>query len=1754
MRKRSAIGRLGRLGFLVVVALVLSLPVSGVSRAATFTFQVQSEQAITGTTTGLGGAQTDDGVHETLYESDTASDPLTAPATQTLTTGTMVGGTFPGDVAADDGVLVQYRESMDSVEAEIGYRSNTGTNTESSPKNRTWDGSTWSGEAEKATAGGPIRAVRIAWSPTTSATRIIVTQSDDGWLDAYVCTPTCTVTNNIGQVWSVAPASPEKRFDIAYEQMSGEALLVFGVLSTDTTRDIAYRTYVGGTWSAEQYLDDAGHATDIQYSSINVASRKGTDQIGVVGGDITNDDVNAWIWDGSAWANFAEITATAETPNQERIAIAWESGSGHVLAVTVPAGSVNIIFREYTAGWGPASTFQCANDNSEYLSLKSNPSATANDMVLALNDDVGAALNLYTCYWNGSSWANWNTHDTEIDSSSTRPFDFAWENSGNRGLLVWGTTAGQVAYKTFTAPNTWGAQTNVAMGSGTHPWVQLRTNPRAGSVKILGAVLAATQDLGAIKWDGTSFTVVGASTFSADVGSTLYESFELEYKEIDVVEAKIAYRSNTGTNTLNSPKTRTWDGSTWSGESEQSTASSPIRGVRMAWSPTSSTTRITVTQSDDGWLDAYVCTPSCTVTNNIGQVWSTAPTTSEMRFDVAYEYLTGDALLVYGVLSADTTRDIAIRTYVSGSWGAEQYLDDAGHGTDVQYSLIKLASRRGSDQIGLIGGDDTNNDVNAWIWDGSAWGNFAEITATAQSPNREEVAIAWESNSGHLLAVAALVSDIVSREYTTSWDSAVTFMFVENNLQRLSLKPNPAGDDMIIVMGEDGDQLETNYWTGSAWANNVVHDADPLGTGRAFDFAWEATGSKGLLVWSDTAGQISYRTFTAPNTWGSQADVAMGANAHPWVQLRTNPSAGAGATKILGAVMETTANDLGAIRWDGTTFTVIGPNTFSADVGANTENESFELEYPAVRDDQLLFRYDWTGVPAGDSYTLHVKGYRQDEDINVQVLTPPSTWTTRITVNSLTNQLFTAGMTLSEYNGGSPQVRFVDTLRQDGSVSDLFLDWVGVTAVRLTYSLEVRHNITGIIAGSNPILVVKGNITAGGENFHVHVWNFVSSSWDLLMAAPFTGTNAYNNASLAADHLSGGNVRIRFVDAASLDLTRWALSLDFVAVVITNDQPTLADAGVSPASGYITTSFTFFVRYSDPENNAPAFVNLTLDGIVYAMVENNSADTNYVDGKDYFLNRVIGVRGTFNFSFSARASAGDLTVAATPVRQVSVVNRAPTISNPIASDGVHTGRSYMRDFNGTDPDNDTLAWSLSTNAPWLAVGSGNGTVWGAAPGAVGVFYVEVGVGDGFGGSASNNYTLSVGNLAPSISNPLTTDGIHSGRSYVRGFTGIDPDGDSLLWSVSTNAPWVAIGSANGTVWGVAPSTVGVFYVNIQVSDGFGGSASNNYTLSVGNLAPSISNPIGSAVSLRQASFVVDFNAVDSDGDALTWSLQTNAGFLSVNVADGTVTGLTWNAPATYWVEVTVSDGFGGTDRLNFSLIVVNRPPQAIVTASETGRENELYEASFSATDPDSDPVGWSLATNATWLTLDPGNAKVTGIALPGVYYVNLTASDPFGGVAFRNFTVRIAAAPIIPNEPDGLGGELFLLIVIAAALGVLIGAVLLPRRRQLVDQAFLIDPNDEIRFHYSTAGAPFDEARLWSHLRGQPWREMTSLAARPYTLHVVRREGLHWVIVSRSSDASRVIKAAEKLFMAAQMDLEVIGAQIPAPEVNTGET
>ena len=64
-------------------------------------------------------------------------------------------------------------------------------------------------------------------------------------------------------------------------------------------------------------------------------------------------------------------------------------------------------------------------------------------------------------------------------------------------------------------------------------------------------------------------------------------------------------------------------------------------------------------------------------------------------------------------------------------------------------------------------------------------------------------------------------------------------------------------------------------------------------------------------------------------------------------------------------------------------------------------------------------------------------------------------------------------------------------------------------------------------------------------------------------------------------------------------------------------KPTLTAGSVNPAIGTQTTTFNFTVLYTDLDNNAPFQINVTIDGVVHAMVKQVSSNSNYRAGCGY---------------------------------------------------------------------------------------------------------------------------------------------------------------------------------------------------------------------------------------------------------------------------------------------------------------------------------------------------------------------------------------------------------------------------------------------------------------------------------------------------------------------------------------------------------
>jgi hypothetical protein len=350
---------------------------------------------------------------------------------------------------------------------------------------------------------------------------------------------------------------------------------------------------------------------------------------------------------------------------------------------------------------------------------------------------------------------------------------------------------------------------------------------------------------------------------------------------------------------------------------------------------------------------------------------------------------------------------------------------------------------------------------------------------------------------------------------------------------------------------------------------------------------------------------------------------------------------------------------------------------------------------------------------------------------------------------------------------------------------------------------------------------------------------------------------------------------------------------------------------------------------------------------------------------------------------------------------------------------------YYTDYEAVDPDptKDTLTWSLETNASWLNIDSNTGNLSGTPTNDdVGIFFVNVTVNDNKGGVNFTNFTLTVINTNddPVIT---TTDVLTATEDILYWVDydaiDIDPTKDTLTWSYETNASWLNFNTVTGNLSGTPTnSDLGIYFVNVSVDDNKGGLDFTNFTLTVfdANDFPFITTT-NVITATEDTLYIVNYEAIDVDfpKDTLTWSLHTNASWLSINSVNGLLSGTPTNDDVgTYFVNVSVNDNRGGSNFTNFTLTVFNTNDDPFIITIDilTAIEDLLYSIEYEAMDidPTADIITWSYDTNATWLGFNINTANLSGIPENddvGSYWVNISISDGNDGANSTNFTLVV---------------------------------------------------------------------------------------------------------------------------------------------------
>lgn len=207
-----------------------------------------------------------------------------------------------------------------------------------------------------------------------------------------------------------------------------------------------------------------------------------------------------------------------------------------------------------------------------------------------------------------------------------------------------------------------------------------------------------------------------------------------------------------------------------------------------------------------------------------------------------------------------------------------------------------------------------------------------------------------------------------------------------------------------------------------------------------------------------------------------------------------------------------------------------------------------------------------------------------------------------------------------------------------------------------------------------------------------------------------------------------------------------------------------------------------------------------------------------------------------------------------------------------------------------------------------------------------------------------------------------------------------------------------------------------------------------------NRAPEIRTvPRVEAILGRAYSYDVD--AVDRDGDPVTFRLQTGPEGMTVDPATGAISWApTPDQLGTHHVTVLADDGRAGVSGQSFDVAAIvaptNRPPVftslPVVHASVGGPY--LYQAT--AGDPDSDDLTFALVAGPDGLVVDPATGRVTWTPTAGQlgdHEVVLRVSDGRGLSADQGFDLCVMADPenhfpvivsrplkqvVLPGDPD----------------------------------------------------------------------------------------------------------------------------------------
>ncbi len=501
-----------------------------------------------------------------------------------------------------------------------------------------------------------------------------------------------------------------------------------------------------------------------------------------------------------------------------------------------------------------------------------------------------------------------------------------------------------------------------------------------------------------------------------------------------------------------------------------------------------------------------------------------------------------------------------------------------------------------------------------------------------------------------------------------------------------------------------------------------------------------------------------------------------------------------------------------------------------------------------------------------------------------------------------------------------------------------------------------------------------------------------------------------------------------------------------IATEPTNGTVTVNDDGTvsyTPSDRFVgTDSFTYTVQDNDTQSSEAATVNITVENAAPEITEVQIPD-NITEGDEVTLKAIATDAGndeltyTWEFGDGSQAEgqsvnrtyanngtyAGSVTVtdtfggSNTQTFKVVVENAAPVVDAG-EDRTVDEGSSVAFTGSFTDAginDTHTVTWDFGDGSNQLSINNEQLSIEHTYTDD-GEYIATYTVTDNDGAVSSDELTVTVNNVAPTITNLTGDSSVKEGDRANFSASATDPGSDELsyTWDFGDGE------TATGTDVTHAFAQNGNYTVTATVTDDDGAFTNSTLEVVVNNVAPVIESLTGDT-EVNEGD-VANFSAIaiDSGNDELTYSWDFGDDSEAVTGRD---VNHTFFDNGDYIVTLTVTDSDGASTSQTLDVAVSNIAP-TITEASGDRIINEGDTASFtaSATDPGNDTLTytWNLA-DGTELT--GSNVSHTFIE-DGEYDVNLIVTDDDGATATQTLTITVNnLAPVVNAGEDRVGDE-----------------------------------------------------------------------------------------------------------------------------------